>query len=244
MSFFNAFRFLTIIPIPFKSSLKQEDFGRSLVFFPVAGLFIGLVLAGLDWTLSYIFSDAVVVGLVLVALAVITGALHLDGLIDSMDGLFVRGGPEKKLEVMKDSRAGSFGVVGAFLLLLLKYLSLATMPQPDRLYALMLFPALSRWCVAWAIFLFPYARLHGLGQSFKSASSWPRVIIATILALIISLVIFRFQGVLIMAGLWVLIMLAALFISRKLSGLTGDSYGALIELGDMAVLLFILILQE
>lgn len=242
MSFFNAFRFLTIIPLPIKSPAKDENIGRSLAFFPLVGLFIGLLLAGIDRALSFILPPPVVTGLVIASLAVVTGALHLDGFIDSMDGLFIGGSPEKRLEVMKDSRVGSFGVAGAFLLLLLKFLSLENLPESSRLFSLMLMPALSRWCVVWPIFLFPSARPQGLGQAFKSRAFWSRVILATLFMLAISIVLFRFKGIIIMAGVWIITMLAALFINRRLSGLTGDSYGAIIELGDLAVLLILLVL--
>lgn len=244
MNFFNAFRFLTIIPLPIKAPGKVEDMGRSLIFFPLVGLFIGLLLAAIYWALSFILPLPVVTGLVITALAVITGALHLDGFIDSMDGLFISGSPEKRLEVMKDSRAGSFGVAGAFLLLLLKFLSLENLPESSRLFSLILMPALSRWCVVWPLSLFPYARPQGLGKTFKFQATWSRVIIATLLAAAISIAIFRFKGIIIMAGLWIIAMLAALFINRRLSGLTGDSYGAIIELGDLSVLLLILILAS
>lgn len=244
MNFFNAFRFLTIIPLPIKAPGKVEDMGRSLVFFPLVGLFIGLLLAAIYWALSFILPLPVVTGLVIAALAVITGALHLDGFIDSMDGLFISGSPEKRLEVMKDSRAGSFGVAGAFLLLLLKFLSLENLPESSRLFSLILMPVLSRWCVVWPLSLFPYARPQGIGHAFKSQANWSRVIIATLLAAAISIAIFKLQGIIIMAGLWIITMLAALFINRRLSGLTGDSYGAIIELGDLSVLLLILILAS
>lgn len=242
MSFFNAFRFLTIIPLPIKGPAKDENIGHSLSFFPLVGLFLGLLLAGIDWGLSFVLPRPVVTGLVIASLAVVTGALHLDGFIDSMDGLFLHGNPERRLEVMKDSRVGSFGVLGAFLLLLLKYLSMENLPESSRIFSLMLMPALSRWCVVWPISLFPYARPQGLGLAFKSRATWSRVIIATALALAVAFALFRLKGIIIMAGVWVVTMLAALFINRRLSGLTGDSYGAIIEIGDLTVLLLVLIL--
>lgn len=244
MSFFNAFRFLTIIPIPVKTPASDEQMGRSLAFFPLVGLFIGLLLAAIYWALSFILPFPVITGLVITALIIITGALHLDGFIDSLDGLFISGSPEKRLEVMKDSRTGSFGVAGAFLLLLLKFLSLENLPESSRLFTLILMPVLSRWCVVWPLSLFPYARPQGLGKAFKFQATWSRVITATLLAAAISLAIFKLQGIIIMAGLWIITTLAALFISRRLSGLTGDSYGAIIELGDLSVLLLILILAS
>ncbi len=243
MNFINAFRFLTIIPLPLRTSSKDTEIGQSLTFFPLVGLFIGLLLAGIYWTLSFILPIPVVTGLVIASLALVTGALHLDGLIDSLDGLFIGSSPEKRLEVMKDSRVGSFGVAGAFLLLLLKYLSLENLPESSRLFSIILMPVLSRWCAVWPIFLFPYARPQGLGQAFKSRATLSRILTATLLAMAISLAIFKFKGIIIMAGLWIVIMLAALFVNRRLSGLTGDSYGALIELGDLVVLILVLVLK-
>lgn len=242
MSFFNAFRFLTIIPVPVKGPEKEDPIGHSLAYFPLVGLFIGLLLAGIDRSFSFILPHPVVTGFVIASLVTITGALHLDGFIDSMDGLFICGSSEKRLEVMKDSRAGSFGVAGAFLLLLIKYLSLENLPQSVQLFGLILMPALSRWCVVWPIIIFPSARPWGLGQSFKSRANWSRAIAATLFAMAIAIALFKLKGLIIMAGLWIISMLAALFINRRLSGLTGDSYGAIIEIGDLVSLLLVLII--
>ncbi len=244
MNFINAFRFLTIIPLPLKSPAREENIGRSLAYFPLVGLLIGLLLAGFDRALSLILPQPVVTGLVVASLAVLTGALHLDGFMDSMDGLFLSGGPQRRLEVMKDSRVGSFGVVGAVLLLLLKYLCLQNLPESSRPFALVLMPVLSRWCVVWPVSVFPPAKPQGLAQSFKLGATRGRAVIATLLALAVSMAVFRVQGVIIMAGLFIITMLAALFINRRLSGLTGDSYGAMIEAGDLSVLLLVIILTS
>lgn len=214
--------------------------GRSITFFPLVGLFIGAILAGINWVLFLILPSPVVTGLLIASLVVITGALHLDGFMDSMDGLFIGGSAEKRLEVMKDSRVGSFGVAGAFLLLSLKYLSLENIPEPNRIFSLLIMPVLSRWCVVWPMVILPYARSQGLGYTFKSRATITRAIAATIITLAIAFAFFKISGIFIMTGLWLIIMLSALFIKNRISGLSGDSYGALIELGDLTVLILLL----
>jgi len=120
LSFLAAFQFLTSIPLP----------GRR--YFPVVGLIIGLILAGLNWLLSLILPSAVVNALLIVVLVIITGALHLDGFVDTCDGIAGHKAVEDRWRVMHDSRAGAFGIVGVVLLLLVKYVSLfILMPAPQ-----------------------------------------------------------------------------------------------------------------
>lgn len=85
MSFFTALSFLTIIPRPFRGEVSAEEIGRSLSYFPVVGVALGLFMAGLSWLLSLLLPTTVVYGLLLVALTIITGGLHLDGFADTCD---------------------------------------------------------------------------------------------------------------------------------------------------------------
>jgi len=128
LSFLAALRFLTVIPLPGRREVRQGEIGHSIVYFPVVGVIIGLVLAGLSWLLSLILPSMVVNALLLVALVVITGALHLDGFIDTCDGLGTHQTPEARWRIMSDSRVGGFGIIGAVLLLLVKYVSLNSVP--------------------------------------------------------------------------------------------------------------------
>ncbi|HAZ31950.1 MAG TPA: adenosylcobinamide-GDP ribazoletransferase, partial [Dehalococcoidia bacterium] len=102
--------------------------GRSIGYFPLVGLVLGAVLVGIDQLLGLFLPPLLVSALLVVSLILLTGALHLDGLMDTCDGFAVRSSAAERLRVMADSRVGGFGVVGVCCLILLKYISLITMP--------------------------------------------------------------------------------------------------------------------
>ena len=105
-------------------------------------------------------------------------------------------------------------------------------------------PVVSRWAMVYAIFAYPYARPSGLGKVFKQEASWLRFIMATLIALAVAIVLARLAGLIIMAGIWVMIMFMAVYLKRKFSGLTGDTYGAINEVAEVCVLIFVLILAN
>ena len=118
MKLLAALRFLTVIPTPRQHEVTAEEVGASQGYFPLVGLFLGAILAGINWLLSLILPSDVVNVLLVVSLVVISGALHFDGFADTCDGIGGHKTPEERWEVMHDSRVGGFGVVGVCLLLL------------------------------------------------------------------------------------------------------------------------------
>ena len=151
---------------------------------------------------------------------------------------------------MHDSRAGAFGIVGVFLLLLVKYVSLNSIPDSLLMLTLLLMPVVSRWTMVYAIFAYPYARPEGLGKAFKEGTGWQSFTAAT--AITLGLVIglarlanisyFYLVGLGIIFIVWAVISLAATYLRRKFSGLTGDTYGALNELAELCVLILVALL--
>jgi adenosylcobinamide-GDP ribazoletransferase len=135
---------------------------------------------------------------------------------------------------MRDSRVGAFGVAGGGLLLLAKYAAIVSLPH---LSGLLLAPVLGRWVLSTAIFAYPYAREKGMGRDMKDNVRWPQVTLATVVTMLISWLFAGWTGLLafILAG--IVLWLGASFILRRIPGLTGDSYGALCELGELAALL-------
>ena len=107
-----ALQFLTIIPLPFDTRWQKEDLGRATAVFPLVGLTIGGLLVGLNRLLEPWLTRPLTAALLITALAIVTGALHLDGLADVCDGLAARGSRERFLAVMKDSQVGAVGAVG------------------------------------------------------------------------------------------------------------------------------------
>ncbi len=252
MRFLAALSFLTIIPLPYKHEITQEEVGRSIGYFPAIGVIIGLILVGLNWFLGLFLPSVVIGGLLLVSLAVISGALHLDGFVDTCDGIAGHQTVEARWEAMHDSRAGAFGVIGVFLLLLVKYVSLISVPQSLLMVALMLMPVVSRWAMVYAVFAYPYARPAGLGKVFKQGASWQRLTMATLITLAAAIGLARWAnvtyfylaGLAIILGTWVIVVAMATYLKRKFFGLTGDTYGAINEVAEVCVLIFVCLLAH
>ena len=240
MGFLDALRFLTIIPIPWRREVSPEELGRSAVYFPLVGLILGLFLVGWHWLLGLFLPRAVADVLVMVTLVIFTGALHLDGFIDTFDGIAGHKSVEDRWRVMHDSRAGGIGVVAVASLLLVKYVSLNNLPDSLLGMALVLMPVLGRWAMTYSIFAYPYARPTGLGTAFKRGTGWLRLTIATIITFVVVVVLCQVTGLAVMLGIWIFVVAISAFLKRKFSGLTGDTYGAINELAEVFVLILIL----
>ncbi len=252
MRFLSALSFLTIIPLPFPREPSAEETGGSTAYFPVVGVIIGLVLAGLKWLLSLFLPAAVVNGLLLVAMVVISGALHIDGFVDTCDGLGGHKTVEERWRVMHDSRAGAFGIVGAVLLLLVKYISLSSVPAAWLMATLVLVPVVSRWAMVYAVFAYPYARPEGLGKVFKRETDWRGLALATAVALVVAIgwarladiTYFYLAGLALMLGIWAMVAVTGVFLKRRFSGLTGDTYGAINEVVEVGGLILVVLLAH
>ena len=242
MKFLAALSFLTVVPMPRRRVVSPEQLGSSIVCFPVVGIIVGLILAGLYWLLRLVLPPAVVSGLLLICLVGLTGGLHLDGFVDTCDGIASRQTPEARREVMRDSRAGALGMVGVCCLLIVKYVSLNSVPENLMMMTLVLMPVVSRWAMVYAIFAHPYARPSGLGKVFKQAASRRRLAIATLIALAVVLALARLPGFVIMLGVWAVVVAMAAYLKGKFSGLTGDTYGAINEVAEVSVLILVCLL--
>jgi len=191
-----AIQFLTIIPVPFPLRCEERDLGRSMAFFPLAGLFLGALLVGADFVLTLRLPRPVADLLLITLLSVVTGALHLDGLADVCDGLTARGGRERFLVVMKDSRIGAVGVVGLVLALLLKFEALLHIPLDCKREALLFFPLVARFSQVQITLGAERARVDGLGSAFiGTAGMWQ----------------FVSAGVITLAGAWLLLGLRGIY---------------------------------
>ena len=247
MGFWAALQFLTIFPTPLHHEADTKAFGQSLTYFPLVGLILGAILFGLYYGLSFILPALVINALIITTLVILTGAHHLDGLVDTCDGVIAGKSKEERLAIMSDAKVGAFGIVGAILLLLLKYVSLSSAPI---LPALLLMPTLSRWTMVSVIFTFPYAKPSGMGLAFKQGANWQRLTIATVIALIIAVGSLKlwglalWWGLALMAALWLIIFGIASYFRSRLGGLTGDNYGAINEIAEVLALLLIILIRR
>ncbi len=234
-AFATALSFLTRIPVSVRA-VTPDDLGRSLACFPLVGALLGLLAVGCATlarhTVSYLLGSLAVVALS----ALVTGGLHLDGVADLFDGLGgARGDRTRALAIMRDSRIGAHGATALTLTLLGKTFAGAELLQSNSLAVFFAAPVIARFSAVLLIVWFPYARSAGLGFAMHQRARVLHLLLAGVLmaACLAPLgAIPSFQ--LTAAGIVVLLLAAA--VSRTLGGLTGDVYGAAIELCELTVL--------
>ena len=237
-----ALSFLTVFPATRGKSPTQREISDSRAYFPVVGLLLGLLLVGLERGAGELFPVYLTSVLLLVFLVVVTRGLHLDGFMDVCDGLLGGHTPERRLEIMRDSRVGAFAVAGAASLLILKYgallslLALSEESEPGKEWALLLFPMLSRWAMVIVAGAFPYARRQGLGSSLHQGSARLATTIAAVIVVIASPLLGGIGGAGLLLGVSVLAWMLGLAMAHLLGGLTGDAYGATNEMAEVAAL--------
>ena len=239
-----AFQFLTRIPLPHRTAVDTSHLGAASAWFPLVGLFIGELLAAGNYLLSGVFSPPVVAALLLALATAVTGGLHLDGLMDTADGLLGSRDPARSLAIMRDSRVGAMGVLAAVLILLLKWTLLVSwieQPFNGSHSAFLLMPTLGRWSMVYALYGYPYARKEGgLGRPFSQGVKLRHLLLATLITLLVSWFWGKTSGLIVMLGVGAAAVLVAHSIARRIGGLTGDVYGAINEVSETIALLLLL----
>jgi adenosylcobinamide-GDP ribazoletransferase len=236
ISIIAAFQFLTICPTLIQRMFKSEEMGRAVGWFPLVGLVLGLSLYGVYRLTSYIFPVSMVAALTVAAWVILTRAFHLDGLMDTCDGLFGGWTPERRLEIMKDSRMGAFGTLGGGLVLLLQFSALSNLHFSLAFPALLLATTLGRWASPLVIYSFPYAREDGLGSAMKQNVTWREVALATAITVLTVGWVGGWVGLIVICGAAAVGWLTALYALRLLPGLTGDIYGTITTLVETLTL--------
>jgi adenosylcobinamide-GDP ribazoletransferase len=230
-----AIQFLTILPPLIRRPFTPRQLSSSVAFFPLVGALLGMLLATAGALLALIFPPLARSGILLALWVIMTGGLHLDGLLDTCDGLLGGWTPEQRLEIMRDEHVGAYALAGGVLLLLLKFSALASLPRHWE--ALVMATTLGRWGMSLAIVAFPYARPEGLGRSMKDQAGWLHAGIATLITLIVVWLAGQLAGLAIMTLTGMVVWLGARFVLHRIPGLTGDVYGALNETIELVVLL-------
>jgi adenosylcobinamide-GDP ribazoletransferase len=241
-SFLLALRFLTIIPLGRRQEINSASVAAAGKYYPLVGYIFG----GLVWVFFYgvdlLFPSSVSIGLVVVFWVILTGALHLDGLADCLDGLYGGTDQEGRLRIMKDVHVGTMGIVGLILLLGIKYLALKEiLAFPSLWLWVIIIPMLSRWTPIFLCFLFPYARPSGgLGEALVQGTGKKELFWATLLAWGPALMVAKIHGLglILVALFWSLI--CGWFFLKKLGGITGDVMGAVIETTEVWGMLYVL----
>ncbi len=234
-----AIAFLTRIPVP-AGVFAPRVLGLSVAFFPAVGLLLGAMTALAAWLLRVPLGLPPHLGwaLLLVALqAYVTGALHLDGLADVADGLGGgRGDRGRALEIMKDPRVGAFGVVALVFLVFAKVVMMdevLRMAEPRAV--LLAYPLVARFAVVLLVVFYPCARPEGLARTFHDQSGWASAVVAAVVTA--GAMWLLGARVWVPAAIGVGVGLAVgTWIAVRLKGLTGDGYGAAVELAELGFL--------
>jgi len=238
--FLRALQFLTIIRVSRNLEMTEKQLAGSMAWFPLVGLVVGLILAGVRYVTDMVLPSAVADVMVIITLVVVAGCLHLDGLADTVDGLAGGKDREKILAIMRDSQIGSFAVVALILALLLKVVALIEVPAHMKYRALLVMPVVGRWSTVQLASCFRYARSEpGVAQAFTQFVGKKELVVSSLITAAIVIGLFLWHGVLIVAIIGGFTMLVGLFFKRRIGGVTGDIMGAACELVEVLTLLLL-----
>lgn len=236
--FLAALQILTRLPSPLPRDAGLDDVAASVGWFPAVGAVLGLALVAIDAAARLAFDPVVVNALLVAFLVIVTGAFHLDGLIDSVDGLTAGPDAPARLAAMRLAVVGAPGAVAACIILLADFTALATLAGNVRPMALFLAPICGRTAILAAYRLYPYGRAEQtLSSHLKASATTTSALVGGAFAAAACLAVAGAGGLaLLVLSLGVMHAIAAVALGR-LPGLTGDVYGAICEVSQLVVLL-------
>lgn len=252
-AFLIGLQFLTRISIQTQTEWTEENFGRSVKFFPLIGAVVGGLTAALAGIFYIATSEKLIIltgALAFVLPIIITGGIHFDGFMDSVDGLFSGREREKILEIMKDSRVGAFGAVSLVMVAVLEVATLIELFKISLVWSLAAIfsaPIISRLMMVVTIGKFPYARRAGMGKAFADYTTRQTILFAgSTTLLILSGLVFVDVKIFFAAMLALIISLGFTvyfgnFATKKIGGVTGDIYGAVSTLVELIVLIIFVV---
>jgi len=235
-AFAAAVSLLTRVPVAARVHIGEADVARSLAWLPLVGAGIGGILALAARALEGHLDAGPSAVLLVAAWALVTGAIHLDGLADSADGL---GGSdrERRLAIMRDSHIGAFGALALVLVVALKIALVAAVLVAGHDLWLIAVPAAGRLAASALSATLPYAREHGTAAALVSSGSRiERLAVAVATGVIVALACARARGLLAVAAAILVAVVVGRLALRRIGGITGDVLGAAIELAECAAL--------
>ena len=234
-----AARHLTILPLPGPRHASPSRLGPAAAWFPAVGLVIGVLLVGVDWLTTRWFPPLLGALLTVTAWKLVTGGLHLDGLADCLDGLGGRD-REHRLAIMHDSRIGTFGALGLILFLMLELVAVAETAPAQRGRVLLIAPVVARAAPPMLARLLPAARPGGQGALFAAGVTPVSAVLAPVVAALVAGGALGLTGLVATAAGLLAAFGAGRFMTTRLGGLTGDVFGAVVEVAELLVLLAVI----
>ena len=243
-NFITALQFLTNITVSKNLKPGEKTLAKSTPYFPAVGIIIGCFLAGVYIIFSKVFPGTVVSAIIIASLIWLTRGFHLDGFMDTVDGLFGGVNKDDALRIMKDTRAGSFGIIAVFSLLLLKFTLLLELTGKEIFpLILVLMPALGRWSMVCTMPFYPYQREKGTA-SFTKFVGKNEALISSAVMLVFAAGLLRVEGLILILYTFIFMLLISTYISSKIGGMTGDTYGAVNEITEVLVLALFFIIHS
>ena len=233
--------FFSTIPVR-NVQFKESEFGKGIRLLPIVGIIFGCLIGGLHMLLQFLhIENQISAFFIIIFYIFLTGGLHLDGVADTCDGIFSHRSKERILEIMKDSRIGTFGVVSLIVLLLGDWLFLSK----SSVFVIILFPVIGRWIALWTCRMSTYAREEGFGNQFiieaKKTKSLIVFIIFTVLICVGSIMFHQLEVIVALIITYMIMVSVTKRINRKLDGITGDVIGFSIEFSQLCFLCLVLI---
>lgn len=234
--FLLAIQFLTRLPVPNRLT-TEEELGRAAAFFPLVGVIVGGSTAGVYLLALSVVSAPVSVLLALAFAAFITSGFHEDGLADTFDGLGGGWTKDSALEIMRDSRIGTYGALALIFLLLGKYVTITEVGSELVWRWLIVAHVAARWTVLPLCKWLPYARPEGAGKLVAKQITATALVIGS-LTFLLTLLLFPWRTALIAIGVTIVVtFISGLYYKRRLGGITGDCLGATNQITELLLYL-------
>ncbi len=238
--FLTALMLLTRIPVGRWCRYSQEAVASSVCYFPLVGALVGALGAAVLWVAHAAVPAKIAVLLSMLATVLATGAFHEDGLADAADGLWGGSTPQRRLEIMKDSRLGSYGAIALWFTLGAKFLLLENLASKQLASALaggLAAHCLGRCASVGVLNLLPHVGFDaGKAQPYCRRLSRPQLIATLLPPAVLILVMFDTAAVPVLAATALVVFLSSEFFRRRIGGITGDCLGAAVQITEIAVL--------
>ncbi len=242
--FLIAAQFLTRLPVPRDLKTTEAEIGQAAAFFPLVGMVVGGSGALLHLVLLKLLPPSTCALIVLIYAAFITNAFHEDGLADAFDGFGGGWERERILEIMRDSRIGTFGALALIFLALAKYNFLSEIEPLQVWRWLIVSHTAARWTTLPLCWWLPYARDKGQGKFVARRISWPAAIFATLTLLMAMTLLPPKTAVASLLVPTLIVMAGGIYYRRRLQGLTGDCLGATNQITEVTLYLTAVILSR
>ena len=244
--FFTALTFYTRIPCYSLSNFTEEYINKASRYFPLVGWIVGAFGAIIYILTSHILPHSIAILLSILSIILITGAFHEDGLADFCDGFGGGNTKEQILTIMKDSRTGSYGVIGVIMILALKYFSLFEIKHSIIPLALIASNSISRFTAISFMYTHDYARKNDSTSKSPQVAQKAKlldIIIAAIIS-ILPVILLGYIYLLALIPIFIIREIMGFYFNKKINGYTGDSLGAVQQITEITFYIFILLIQQ